>query len=274
MEKALELAPDNARIVYELLQLYKNIKMPVAERLAFLEAHKEQALKRDDCALDLVILHVQLGQYEEARKLLLSRRFNIYEGGEGKLTRLHGWLYTLLGCRAVRDKDEAMAIKWFKEALVFPANYGEGRHYSAQEGQIHYYTGLLLEAQGDHEGAKAEWLAAANQPAHISEISFFAGKSLEKLGRADEAMALYNAMLNNAENRLANKDLHGYFGVGMPSPLPFELDIERQNSIPALLVKALAEIGLGMDASATMETLLQLDPEGQPCAFFRMLNIL
>ena len=274
MEQALELAPDNARIVYELLQLYKNIKMPVAERLAFLEAHKELALQRDDCALDLVILHVQLGQFEKARELLLSRRFNIYEGGEGKLTRLHGWLYTLLGCKAVEAGDEAQAMKWFKEALVFPVNYGEGRHYSAQEGQIHYYTGLLLESQGDLEGAKAEWTEAANQPSHISEISFFAGKSLEKLGRTEEAKALYTAMLNNAEGRLANKDLHGYFGVGMPSPLPFELDIERQNSIPALLVKALAEKGLGQDASATMEALLKLEPEGQPCAFFRMLNIL
>ena len=274
MERALDLAPDNARIVYELLQLYKNIKMPAAERLAFLEAHKKQALQRDDCALDLVILHVQLGQFEKARELLLSRRFNIYEGGEGKLTRLHGWLYTLLGCKAAGEGDNELSIKWFKEALVFPANYGEGRHYSAQEGQIHYYTGLLLESQGDLEGARAEWSMAANQPSHISEISFFAGKSLEKLGRSDEAKAVYTAMLNNAEDRLANKDLYGYFGVGMPSPLPFELDIERQNSIPALLVKALAETGLGRDASATMEALLQLEPEGQPCAFFRMLNIL
>ena len=167
-------------------------------------------------------------------------------------------------------------MKWFKEALVFPVNYGEGRHYSAQEGQIHYYTGLLLEAQGDLEGAKAEWLEAANQPSHISEISFFAGKSLEKLGRADDAKALYEAMLANAENRLANKDLHGYFGVGMPSPLPFELNIERQNSIPALLVKALAETGLGLkDAcAATLNDLLALDAEGQPFMFFRTLGIL
>ena len=170
----------------------------------------------------------------------------------------------------------AQALQWFQEALVFPANYGEGRHYSAQEGQIHYYTGLLLASQGDADGARAEWLAAAGQPSHISEISYFAAKSLEKLGRSEEARALYTAMLQNAEQRLANKSLYGYFGVGMPAPLPYESDIERQNSIPALLIKALAEKGLGRaeDCARTVADLLALDPEGQPFTFFRTLGIL
>ena len=276
LEKALELAPDNARIVYELLQLYKNTGMPIAERLAFLESHQALAMQCDDCALDMIVLYVQLGRYEQARALLLSRRFNIYEGGEGKLTRLHGWLYTLLGCEAMEQNAPAQALQWFQEALVFPANYGEGRHYSAQEGQIHYYTGLLLASQGDADGARAEWLAAAGQPSHISEISYFAAKSLEKLGRSEEARALYTAMLQNAEQRLANKSLYGYFGVGMPAPLPYESDIERQNSIPALLIKALAEKGLGRaeDCARTVADLLALDPEGQPFTFFRTLGIL
>lgn len=276
LEKALELAPDNARIVYELLQLYKNTGVSVRDRLAFLEGRRELVLQRDDCALDMVVLYVQLGEFDRARTILLSRRFNIYEGGEGKLTRLHGWLYTLLGVQAAQTGDAALARRRFQEALVFPANYGEGRHYSAQEGNIHYYTGLLLEAQGDAEGAEAQWEAAANQLGHISEISYFAGKALEKLGREKEAEELYRRMLEYAEDRLANADLYGYFGVGMPSPLPFESDIVRQNSIPALLIEALAEKGLGHEENsrAALAQLMELDPEGTPLAFFRMLHIL
>ena len=176
----------------------------------------------------------------------------------------------------MQEQDAAQALGWFREALVFPANYGEGRHYSAQEGQIHYYTGLLLESQGDLEGARSEWQQAAAQPAHISEISFFAGLSLEKLGRQQEAQALYRAMRTDAENRLANRKRYGYFGVGMPSPLPFEGDIERQNSLPALLVRALAEKGLRDEAACakTVTELLAADPEGQPFTFFRALEIL
>ena len=276
LERALELAPENARIVYELLQFYKNTGIPVAKRLAFLEEHQELVRQRDDCTLDMIILYVQSEQYEKARELLLSRRFNIYEGGEGKLTRLHGWLYTLLGCQAMKEKNNQLALKWFRDALVFPANYGEGRHYSAQEGQIHYYTGLLLDAMGDCEGARKEWMCAVNQPGHITEISFFAGLSLEKLGRADEARAFYQRMLSNAEKRLADKDLSGYFGVGMPAPLPFELNTERQNTISALLVKALAETGLknSQARERTRSLLLSLDPQGQPLSFFQVLGIL
>jgi tetratricopeptide (TPR) repeat protein len=276
LERALELAPENARLVYELLQLYKNTGVSLKERLAFLEAHEELVLQRDDCALDMIVLNVQLGRYDQARRLLLSRRFNIYEGGEGKLTRLHGWLYTLLGCKAVGEHNNAEAMKRFTEALVFPKNYGEGRHYSAQEGQIHYYTGLLLEAQGDMDGARREWLLAANQPAHITDISYFAGKSLEKLGRTEDAQKLYRAMQIHAVNCLANKDLYGYYGVGMPSPLPFELNIQRQNSIPALLIKALAETGLGEKEACvnTINELISLDAEGEPFMFYRTLGIL
>ena len=233
-------------------------------------------MQRDDCALEMIILYVQLGKYDRARELLMNRRFNIYEGGEGKLTRLHGWLYTLLGCQAMQEGNETLAGNWFREALIFPANYGEGRHYSAQEGQIHYYTGLLHEARGNLEEAKAEWLKAANQPSHISEMSFFAGKALEKLGRMKEAKAIYGEMLANAEKRLAEKNLYGYFGVGMPSPLPYEQDIARQNSIPALLIKALAEKGLEKhDAcSQSVSEMLELDAEGHPFTFFRTLQIL
>ena len=136
LEKALELAPDNARIVYELLQLYKNLHMPVEERLAFLEAHEALARQRDDCFLDMIVLYMQMGRFERARELLLSKRFNIYEGGEGKLTRMHGWLYTMWGQQACLAGKTQEARKWFETALVYPDNYGEGRHYSAQEGNI------------------------------------------------------------------------------------------------------------------------------------------
>lgn len=276
LEKALALAPENARILYELLQLYKNIEISPEERIALLEAHREQAKERDDCFLEMAILYTQVGRLDEARELLLSKRFNIYEGGEGKLTRHHGWLYTLLGRKAEADGKRDEALEWYHKALVFPANYGEGRHYSAQEANIYYYTGLLMAETGDQAGAEKAWEEAAHQPNHVTEITYFAAKAMEKLGRANEAKAEYERMLADAEHRLVNKDLYGYFGVGMPSPLPFELNIVRQNTIPALLIKALAEKGLGREEESrkTLEALKALDVYGTPLRFFEMLNIL
>ena len=96
------------------------------------------------------------------------------------------------------------------------------------------------------------------------------------LNRDQEAKAIYSAMKESAEGRLENADLHGYFGVGMPSPLPFELNIRRQNTIPALLIKALAEKGLKQDRemAETLKQLRSLDPHGTPLKFFEMLDIL
>ncbi|MDD6683865.1 MAG: DUF5107 domain-containing protein [Clostridiales bacterium] len=276
LEKALELAPDNARILYELLQLYKNLLLSPEERIELLEKYGDLCKERDDCFLEKAILYTQVGRLEEAKELLLSKRFNIYEGGEGKLTRHHGWLYTLLGRRAQMEKKNGEALQYYRAALVFPENYGEGRHYSAQEANIYYYTGLLLREMGDEAAAKAAWEEAARQPAHLTEISYFAAKSLEMLNRDQEAKAIYSAMKESAEGQLENADLHGYFGVGMPSPLPFELNIRRQNTIPALLIKALAEKGLQQDRemAETLKQLRSLDPHGTPLKFFEMLDIL
>jgi len=276
LEKAQSLAPQNARILYELLQLYKNLNLSPAERIALLEKYPNEARARDDCFLEKGILYTQLGKLKEAKELLLSKRFNIYEGGEGKLTRHHGWLYTMLGKQAQDAGDFDTALDYYKNALIFPANYGEGRHYSAQEGNIYYYTGMLYRALGDEENAVKAFESAANQPFYISEMSYFAALAHRALGREAEAVKVLETMLDTAEQKLANADLYGYFGVGMPAPLPFETNIIRQNTIPALLLKVLAYTGLG-DTKARDEALYELenlDPHGTPLAFFKMLGIL
>ena len=276
LEKALELAPHNARIVYELLQLYKNLLYTPADRLALLEKHADETRARDDCFLEKAILYTQLGKLEEAKALLLSKRFNIYEGGEGKLTRHHGWLYTMLGKKAQDAGDFETALDFYKNALIFPANYGEGRHYSAQEGNIYYYTGMLYRAMGDEANAVKAFESAANQPFYVSEMSYFAALANRALGRNDTAEDVLHNMLDTAEQKLANRDLYGYFGVGTPAPLPFESNIVRQNTIPALLLQVLAYNGLGDFAArdTALAELEAMDPHGTPLAFFKMLGIL
>lgn len=276
LELALSLSPDNARIVYELLQLYKNLRLTVKERLAFLEAHFELVRQRDDCFLDMIILYTQDGQYERARELLLSKRFNIYEGGEGKLTRHHGWQYTLMARRAHLAGRLDEAEKWFHTALVYPENYGEGRHYSAQEANIYYYMGLLYEQLGDLDKAKAAWNAAAHQPGQITEITYFAALSEEKLGNTGRAREMYAQMVAAGEAKLAAAHRYGYFGVGMPAPLPFELDVEPINRAEGNLIIALGKKGLGDEAGSLSATsaLTAIDPHNFKLCFLKKLGIL
>lgn len=272
LEEALALAPDNARILYELLQMKKNMKASVEDRIDLLEAHGDLARSRDDCFLDEIILYTQAGQYMKARELLLSKRFNIYEGGEGKLTRHHGWLYTLLGDEAMKAGDLEKALEWLQAGLVYPANYGEGRHYSAQEGNIYYYTGLVYEAMHHSEKAIEAYRMAAAQPSQITEMSFFAAKAMEKLGRVDEAKAEFTRMLAQGKAGLASCHRFGYFGVGMAAPLPSELDITRMNKIDAYVLCVLGKKGLNQEATAEMNALLELDPCNTKIDFFRKLG--
>lgn len=276
LEKALELAPGNARIVYELLQLYKNIKMPVAERLAFLEKHGDLVRQRDDCFLDMIVLYIQEGCFEKAHKLLLSKRFNIYEGGEGKLTRMHGWLYTMWGRQEQLAGKPEKAMQWYETGLVYPKNYGEGRHYSAQEANIYYFTGLLLEEQGELEQARQAWLKAANQPNQVTELTYFAAMALDKLGEKEKAKKKYESMVTAGDKLRQNAHCYGYFGVGMPSPLPFELDVKPLNLAEANLLLALGYKGLGDERSSQeiLAELKDLDPWNHKLCFLNKLEIL
>ena len=273
MKQALELAPDNARILYELLQMEKNLGFSVKDRLHLLETHSELAKMRDDCFLDEIILYTQDEQYEKARELLLSKRFNIYEGGEGKLTRHHGWLYTLMGQKALEAGDAEKALEWLKTGLIYPANYGEGRHYSAQEGNVYYYTGLCHEAMGDAAKAKEAYQEAAGQPSQITEMTFFTALAEAKLGREEDARKTFRSMVEEGEKRQASSHRWGYFGVGMAAPLPSELDIKRMNLIDAHLLMLLGKAGLGQDYQSDLDALKVYDPYNRKLDFFRKLGL-
>ena len=245
------------------------------ERIALCEANIGLVRERDDCYLEYIILLTQRGDLDLARELLTKKRFNIYEGGEGKLTRHHGWLCTLQGFAAEAD-DPAMAMEHYRNALIYPANYGEGRHYSAQEANIYYFTGKLCEKLGDADGARAAYTAGANQAPQVSEMSVFAALCQRELGDYNRADAVLRGMCSQAEDLLENEDLRGYFGVGSPCPPPYEQDVVRWHRVDAYLLMALGKRYLG-DAIAADEALAKLrviDPYNSRLCFLTKLGIL
>ncbi len=57
-------------------------------------------------------------------------------------------------------------------------------------------------------------------------------------------------MMETAEKTLSNPDLYPYFGVGSPTPMPFEYDIEKINTVEGNILKAYALLGLGRGREA------------------------
>lgn len=81
-------------------------------------------------------------------------------------------------------------------------------------------------------------------------------------------------MLNKAESLIENKDMRTYYGVGSPSPMPFELDIEKQNLLTGNTLKAFALYGMGLysEAEICIRKAETLDPNDFAVYAYRQIN--
>lgn len=261
LENALEYKND-PRLLLEYEQLLKNMNYTPEERLAVYEKYPELLAERDDCYLDKLTLVSQLGNFEEAIELARIKRFHIYEGGEGKLTKQHAWMHVLYGKELMENGDSAKAEKVYFDGVNMPKSYGEAKTFFNQEAHIFYFLGSLYEKQGETEKAQKAFEEAAIYKAAVSEISLFRALALKKLGNEAEAKAVLDEMLSVAENFIVNKDLRTYYGVGSPSPMPFEYNIEKNNLTDGYILKAFALLGFDKKAEAVdaIEEARKLNP--------------
>lgn len=109
--RAVELAPDDARLRYEQDQLAVRLGHGPQDRLARLAPVEPLVLTRDDLTIEYVGLLVAAGRAERAHEILLTRSFHPWEGGEG---------------RAVAAWDATLAALGLPPADP-PANLGEAR---------------------------------------------------------------------------------------------------------------------------------------------------
>lgn len=276
MEKALEYKADDPRLLLEYAQLLKNMNYPIETRLELYERYPELLAQRGDCYLDKLTLISQTGDFQKAIDLAAAKRFHIYEGGEGKLTKQHAWMHVLYGKELMEQGDLSRAEDVLMKGVNMPKSYGEAKTFFNQEAHIFYYLGKVYAAQGNSDAEHQAYETAAVYKAAVSEISLFRALALRALSREEEARQVLEEMLAAGENLIVNKDLRSYYGVGSPSPMPFENAIEKKNLVDGSILKAYALLGLqGLDdAMAAMETARELDPyDFRIFAFDRIKNL-
>jgi len=262
LQNALDNAPDQSRIFYELCQLKKNAGKSLEERLALHEKYPELSADRDDCTLDKSILLTQLGRLDEARDILLDHRFHTYEGGEGNLTRHHAWLYTIRGFKALAEGNAEAALSEFEKGYTFPLCYGEEKNYFAQESHLNYGAAVAAKAMGNDEKYAAYLEAAETDHAAPTEISYFRALAYLAEGKKEEGEALLRLMIANGENEILNKDIPAYYGVGSPCPCPFEYNFAERHIVKGKILIAFGLLGLGdkEGAKAAVAEAEKLDP--------------
>ncbi len=268
-EQSFALNPDDARVLYEKDQLAKRIGDSPEARLNELSRHRHLVERRDDLSVELATLLNQTGQPERALGILLSRRFQPWEGGEGHVLGQFVRARLLLGQAALQDKAPECARQHFAAALDPPASLSEARHLLANASDIHFWIGEAEQALGDADAAQAARERAVRQRGDfqemavrsVSELTFWSALALRRLGRETEAEDLLRSILAYAEELEHTEPRIDYFATSLPAMLLFEDDLRLRSRVSALFLRAQALSGLGEPTRAqhVLEEVLRLD---------------
>jgi tetratricopeptide (TPR) repeat protein len=250
---ASALAPNDARILYEQDQLLKRTGELPERRLADLKAARRLVEQRDDLIVEYAALCNLTGRPEEALEVLLQRRFQPWEGGEGMVLTQFTQANLLLGQAAMKQGNLAEGLAHFQACLHPPANLGETWHLLANRSQIEYWTGAAFEAMNDHTQAREQWRRAARREGDfvqmelrpVSESTFWSGMALKRLGEADRASQIFQKVLDYSAQLEKKTPKIDYFATSLPAMLLFEEDLEHRQRILALFLHAQACVGLG-----------------------------
>ncbi|WP_239618630.1 DUF5107 domain-containing protein [Cohnella mopanensis] len=272
LEHAVACDPSDARIFYELDQLYKKIGVSPQERLEKLKSRMELVQARDDLYLEYVALHNRLHLHQEAVQLLASRKFHPWEGGEGKATGQYVLAHVELAKENIQDENYQQAIDNLNQSLVYPENLGEGKLTGAQENNIYYYLGCAYEGLSLSEHAARAFKTASQgleEPTSAMyyndqppEMIFYQGLAWSKLKDGKQSKRRFNKLIDYAEKHMFDEVKIDYFAVSLPDFLVFEDDLNLRNEIHCRFMMGLGLIGLDRlsEAKEQLERAVKLDP--------------
>lgn len=242
-ENAFNANPSDARLLYEADQLRKRTGVCASQRLAILESHRHLVSQRDDLTVELITLLNQTGRAAQALQMLLSRRFNPWEGGEGLVSGQYVWAHVLIGRSLLEQSDAQQALDHFSAARVYPQNLGEGKHLLTREAHLDYFSGVALFQMGREDEARKYWTRAAADDGPITWLSYYRAMGLDALNRKADAANLLRQIYDFAQKQMDAEVKIDYFATSLPNLLLFEDDLQQRNQVECLFLLALAELG-------------------------------
>lgn len=255
LSEAYSIDESDARVLYELDLLKKRMGISPDDRLAFLEQHPDMILLRDDLYLEYITLLNLTGKYDLALRLIMSRKFHPWEGGEGKVPEQYLFSNIALG---IKKND----INYLLSAFTYPQNLGEGKLYGAQENRQNYYLGCAYEKLGETDPARecfrrasegiSEPVSAIYYNDQPPETVFYQGMALLKLDDRDGAENRFQRLIAYADAHMNDEVMIDYFAVSLPDLLVFEEDLNKKNKLHCLFMKALGLYGTGRKEESKM----------------------
>ncbi|MBQ2669253.1 MAG: tetratricopeptide repeat protein, partial [Clostridia bacterium] len=253
MEKAFNMDKTDARIFFELDQLYRVLNLSLKERLDNMNANAAILEKRDDLYTEYITLLNMNGEYENAYERIMSHNFHPWEGGEGKIPAQ----YRIALMNMAKKADTAKAIEMLEKALVYHYNLGEGKLIGNLDNDIYYMLGNLYEDEAKKKQAfelaargEFELTSAMYYNDRPPEMTYYAAKAIEALGDSAEAQKRFDAFIDYANAHMDDDIKIEYFAVSLPDFLIYEADLNKKNKVHCLYMAALGYLGKGDTARA------------------------
>ncbi len=185
-EKAIRHAPEDYSLYMSLDALYAETKQH-DKRAAMMVAAPEKVRDNFNIALRQAVYNVDVGNYDEALKILRGRTYHPWEGWRGARQAYREALHGRAE-RVIKQGHYAEAIQDFLAAMEYPKNLGTGR--PPNPNYVKEYYGLARCYKALKNDARArEYLekAAAGAGRMEAEDIRLQAKALKELGRAGEA---------------------------------------------------------------------------------------
>ncbi len=269
-ERAIGANPSDARLLFERDQLWKRAGTKPGKRLRELQNHPHLISQRDDLIIEYCALLNQTGKHEEALKVVSTRHFQPWEGGEGGPLGQHVRTHLILGRKVLAEGDATAAVNHFTLALQSPLNLGEARHILANQSDVHYWLGVALHTKEDRKDAERHWKHAAEFKGDFqqmsvrafSEMTYYSALSLQRLGREAAAKKLLNQLLDYGRELAEAEVKIDYFATSLPTMLLFDDDLKYRQETTAKFLQTQALWGLGKQkkAKALLAEVLKRDP--------------
>ncbi|HEX5083849.1 MAG TPA: DUF5107 domain-containing protein, partial [Blastocatellia bacterium] len=251
MERAIALAPDDYHLYLEFDRLLSGMKR-TDRRIKLLEGAPEKARARTALLQALAAAYVDAGRFAEAATLLERHTFTSGEG-EGAALGIYRRAHLAMARQHQQTNHHAEAAAEFIKATEYPPNFGVGRPAMESQAREYVVAALEFEAAGRHDEAE-KWLRRAaedalNSPTQPeeswSEHYYYKAVALDRLGRMDDARALYERLARlNDEQRMRSAE---------PSP--------PRGALRFLLAGwGLKALGRNEEAREAFQRALQLDP--------------
>lgn len=195
--RAVAAKPDEAFFLEEFDHVAEEANLPVAERYAMLKANHATAERRSGSLIAECVNGIFCGDYDRVLGFMRTKYFPTFEGAKN----FHDYYVDALllkGAELEKGGDIPGAIKLYEETENYPAEHQvfvELTKRRPRDTQVWYTLGCSYEKIGDASKAKSYFEQAAAVDTLRTDYCYWKALSLQKLGRAAEAKAIGEKML-------------------------------------------------------------------------------